>query len=74
MQIATEELILATIRCLAADLVQAYKGGHGGTPMGAAAIGVALFRDVMLYNPLQPLWFNRDRFVLYVAFASDGPQ
>ncbi|KAL8291358.1 hypothetical protein RQP46_002336 [Phenoliferia psychrophenolica] len=63
-EIATEELTLATIRCLAADLVQAYGGGHGGTPMGAAAIGVSLFRDVMRFNPRNPLWFNRDRFIL----------
>lgn len=34
--------------------------------MGAAAIGVALFREAMRYNPRNPLWLNRDRFVLYV--------
>lgn len=35
--------------------------------MGAAAIGVALFRDSMRFNPRDPLWLNRDRFVLYVC-------
>ncbi|KAM0753524.1 transketolase [Meredithblackwellia eburnea MCA 4105] len=69
VEIASEELTLATIRCLAADIVQAYKGGHGGTPMGAAAIGVAMFRDVMHFNPKNPLWFNRDRFVLSAGHA-----
>ncbi|KAF5371185.1 hypothetical protein D9758_004210 [Tetrapyrgos nigripes] len=58
------ELIVTTIRCLGADLVQQYKGGHAGTVMGAAPIAVSLWRDVMRYNPQDPLWFNRDRFVL----------
>lgn len=61
--------MLATIRVLAADIVQAYKGGHAGTPMGAAAIGVALFRDTMRLNPADPLWLNRDRFVLSAGHA-----
>jgi transketolase N-terminal domain/subunit len=36
----------------------------------AAAIGVALFREAMRYNPRNPLWLNRDRFVLYVPLQS----
>ncbi|GJN93410.1 hypothetical protein Rhopal_006465-T1 [Rhodotorula paludigena] len=68
-KIASESLVLATIRVLAADIVQAYKGGHAGTPMGAAAIGVALFRDVMRFNPRNPLWLNRDRFILSAGHA-----
>ena len=38
-----------------------YKGGHPGTVMGAAAIGIALWRYEMRYNPSNPDWFNRDR-------------
>ncbi|GAA5983619.1 hypothetical protein JCM10908_000354 [Rhodotorula pacifica] len=68
-KVASDALVLATIRCLAADIVQAYKGGHAGTPMGAAAIGVALFREAMRYNPQNPLWLNRDRFVLSAGHA-----
>ncbi|GAA5863238.1 hypothetical protein JCM8547_002873 [Rhodosporidiobolus lusitaniae] len=68
-EIASENLVLATIRVLAADIVQAYKGGHAGTPMGAAAIGVALFRDTMRFNPRNPLWLNRDRFILSAGHA-----
>ncbi|KWU46944.1 transketolase [Rhodotorula sp. JG-1b] len=68
-KVASDALVLATIRCLAADIVQAYKGGHAGTPMGAAAIGVALFREAMRYNPRNPLWLNRDRFVLSAGHA-----
>ncbi|GAA5893514.1 hypothetical protein JCM6882_007841 [Rhodosporidiobolus microsporus] len=68
-KVASDKLVLATIRVLAADIVQAYKGGHAGTPMGAAAIGVALFRDTMRFNPSNPLWLNRDRFVLSAGHA-----
>ncbi|GAA6018867.1 hypothetical protein JCM10207_000268 [Rhodosporidiobolus poonsookiae] len=68
-KVASASLLLATIRCLAADIVQAYKGGHAGTPMGAAAIGVALFRDAMRFNPHNPLWLNRDRFILSAGHA-----
>ncbi|KAK7044130.1 hypothetical protein VNI00_007847 [Paramarasmius palmivorus] len=66
---ADTELVVSTIRCLAADLVQQYKGGHAGTVMGAAPVGVSLWRDVMRYNPKDPLWFNRDRFVLSAGHA-----
>ncbi|WVW83577.1 transketolase [Kwoniella bestiolae CBS 10118] len=64
-----EQLVLNTIRCLTADLCQQYKGGHPGTVMGAAAIGIALWRYEMRYNPLNPEWFNRDRFILSAGHA-----
>ncbi|WVQ67995.1 transketolase [Kwoniella botswanensis] len=64
-----EQLVLNTIRCLAADLCQQYKGGHPGTVMGAAAIGIALWRYEMRYNPANPEWFNRDRFILSAGHA-----
>ncbi|WWC70483.1 transketolase [Kwoniella pini CBS 10737] len=64
-----EQLVLNTIRCLAADLCQQYKGGHPGTVMGAAAIGIALWRYEMKYNPANPEWFNRDRFILSAGHA-----
>ncbi|WVF71758.1 transketolase [Kwoniella sp. CBS 6097] len=64
-----EQLVLNTIRCLAGDLCQQFKGGHPGTVMGAAAIGVALWRYEMRYNPANPDWFNRDRFVLSAGHA-----
>ncbi|EPQ30063.1 uncharacterized protein PFL1_02180 [Pseudozyma flocculosa PF-1] len=63
------ESILAEIRCLAADLVQAYKGGHPGTPIGAASIGMALWGTAMRFNPAHPTWSNRDRFVLSAGHA-----
>ncbi len=66
--------ILGTVRCLAADLVQQFNGGHPGTAMGAAAIGVALFASGienggMRYNPKDAQWINRDRFVLSAGHA-----
>ncbi|KAJ7864391.1 Transketolase, thiamine diphosphate binding domain-containing protein [Mycena leptocephala] len=65
----TEKLVINTIRILGADLTQAFKGGHPGTVIGAAAIGVALWRHLMRFNPKNPDWFNRDRFVLSAGHA-----
>lgn len=56
-----------TVRCLGADLCQQFKGGHPGTVMGAASIGVALWRHVMRYNPANPEWFARDRKLVGVV-------
>lgn len=64
-----EELTLRSLRVLFAELVQSYKGGHPGTPMGAAAIGVALWKHVMRFSSSNPLWHNRDRFVLSAGHA-----
>lgn len=52
------------IRALAMDAVQAAKSGHPGAPMGMADIAEVLWRDVLSHNPNNPLWANRDRFVL----------
>ncbi|KAK0193656.1 Transketolase, thiamine diphosphate binding domain-containing protein [Armillaria mellea] len=65
----TEKLVVNTVRTLAADLTQQFKGGHPGTAMGAALIGVALWRHAMRFNPKNPDWFNRDRFVLSAGHA-----
>lgn len=61
---ANAAITLATVRCLSADIVQQFKGGHAGTAIGAAASAIALFRDVMRFNPKDDQWFGRDRFVL----------
>lgn len=58
------QLVLASFRCLIADLCQQYNMGHPGGAMGMAAIGVALWSYTMRYSPTNPRWFNRDRFVL----------
>lgn len=58
-----QQAVLA-IRNLVLDLCMQFGGGHGGSALGMAAIGVALWKYVMRYNPADPDWFDRDRFVL----------
>ncbi|GJW95513.1 ribonuclease H-like domain-containing protein [Tanacetum coccineum] len=53
-----------TIRFLAVDAIEKSNSGHPGLPMGCAPMGHILFDEVMRYNPKNPYWFNRDRFVL----------
>jgi transketolase len=59
-----EELCINTIRFLAVDGVQKANSGHPGMPMGCAPIAYSLYTKHMKYNPTNPNWYNRDRFVL----------
>ncbi len=59
-----------TIRTLAMDAVQKANSGHPGTPMALAPLGYTLWQDFLRYDPADPLWPNRDRFVLSVGHAS----
>lgn len=52
------------LRNLIFDICNHNGGGHGGSALGMAAIGVVLYKYVMRYNPSDPSWFDRDRFVL----------
>jgi len=52
------------IRFLSIDAIQKSKSGHPGMPMGMADIAEVLWRDFMKYNPKNPTWHNRDRFIL----------
>lgn len=52
------------LRNLLFDICNQNGGGHGGSAIGMAAIGVALFKHTMRFNPSNPDWFDRDRFVL----------
>ncbi|URD92864.1 Transketolase, thiamine diphosphate binding domain [Musa troglodytarum] len=64
---ATDALVeksVNTIRFLAIDAVEKANSGHPGLPMGCAPMGHILYDEVMKYNPKNPFWFNRDRFVL----------
>ena len=54
---------------LVVDSVQHAKTGHPGMALGMAEVGYVLFRHVMRYNPGNPKWFNRDRFVLSAGHA-----
>lgn len=67
MAVATqtlEELCINSIRFLAIDAVEKAKSGHPGLPMGAAPMAFVLWDKFMRFNPKDPAWFNRDRFVL----------
>lgn len=64
------ELSVNTIRGLSMDAVEKAKSGHPGLPMGAAAIGYALFARHLRFDPEAPHWFNRDRFVLSAGHGS----
>ncbi len=67
MPVATqslEELCINSIRFLAIDAVQKANSGHPGLPMGAAPMAFVLWDRFMQFNPKNPKWFNRDRFVL----------
>lgn len=63
-QTELDELCINTIRLLSADAVQHANSGHPGMPMGMAPAGYVLFTRLMRYNPHNPKWVNRDRFVL----------
>ena len=58
------------IRALTMDAVQKANSGHPGAPMGMADIAEVLWRDVLKYNPGNPAWIDRDRFVLSNGHAS----
>ncbi len=59
-----------TIRTLAMDAVQAANSGHPGTPMGLAPVAYCLWQNFLRFDPEDPIWPNRDRFVLSVGHAS----
>jgi transketolase len=59
-----EELCINSIRFLAIDAVEKAKSGHPGLPMGAAPMAFVLWDQFIRFNPKNPKWFNRDRFVL----------
>jgi transketolase len=63
-------LSVNTIRTLTIDAVQKANSGHPGTPMGMAPVAYTLWQDFLRYDPSEPLWPNRDRFVLSAGHAS----
>ena len=65
-----EELCINTIRFLSADAVQNANSGHPGMPMGAAAMAYTLWTKFLKFNPKDPAWFDRDRFILSAGHGS----
>jgi len=72
MSLNVDALLLAArdARGLAIDAVSACKSGHLGLPLGAADVGAVLFGKSLSYNPDEPRWLNRDRFVLSAGHGS----
>jgi transketolase len=69
-QTEVDQLCINTIRTLSIDAVQQAKSGHPGTPMALAPLVYTLWNRVMRFDPRDPIWPNRDRFVLSNGHAS----
>ncbi|MSR80613.1 MAG: transketolase [Gemmataceae bacterium] len=67
---AMDQAAVTAIRVLAMDAVQKANSGHPGTPVALAPVTYAIWNRFLRYDPLQPLWPNRDRYVLSCGHAS----
>ncbi|MDR0337473.1 MAG: transketolase, partial [Planctomycetaceae bacterium] len=67
---SSEKLAVDTIRTLSMEAVQQANSGHPGTAMALAPLGYLLFNEVLKFDPANPAWLGRDRFVLSVGHAS----
>jgi transketolase len=67
---AIDQLCINTIRTLAMDAVQQASSGHPGTPMAMAPVVYTLWQQFLTFDPDDPIWPNRDRFVLSAGHAS----
>ncbi len=65
-----DDLCIATIRTLCIDAVQAANSGHPGTPIGIAPLTYLLWQRFLRFDPADPIWPNRDRYVLSSGHAS----
>src|SRR5258708_28939237 len=65
-----DQLCINTIRTLSMDAVQQANSGHPGTPMGLAPTAYVLWQRFLRFDPADPIWPNRDRFVLSAGHAS----
>ena len=65
-----DALCVNTIRTLSMDAVQAANSGHPGAPMGLAPVVYCLWQQFLRFDPQDPIWPNRDRFVLSMGHAS----
>ncbi|MCD6014442.1 MAG: transketolase [Solirubrobacterales bacterium] len=65
-----DRLAINTIRTLSIDAIQKANSGHPGTPMAMAPVAYALWQRFLRFDPSEPIWPNRDRFVLSAGHAS----
>ena len=70
MNQATIDAVALSVRSLSMDAVQKANSGHPGLPMGCAELGALLYGQTLRYNPADPAWPNRDRFVLSAGHGS----
>jgi len=70
MPTSLDELSVNTTRTLSMDAVQAANSGHPGTPMALAPVVYCLWQRILRFDPENPIWANRDRFVLSAGHAS----
>jgi transketolase len=70
MSAELDQLSINTIRTLSMDAVQQANSGHPGTPMALAPVIYTLWQRQLRFDPDDPIWGNRDRFVLSVGHAS----
>src|SRR4051812_28447300 len=68
--LSLDQLCIDTIRTLSMDAVQQANSGHPGTPMALAPVAYTLWQDFLRFDPSDPAWPNRDRFVLSCGHAS----
>jgi transketolase len=69
-QAQLDQLSINTVRFLSVDAVQKADSGHPGLPLGAAPMAYVLWNRFLRHNPANPLWFNRDRFILSAGHGS----
>ena len=67
---AIDQLCVNTIRTLSIDAIQKANSGHPGTVMGIAPVAYALWQRHLRFDPADPVWPGRDRFVLSAGHAS----
>jgi transketolase len=65
-----DQLAINTLRFLAVDMVEKAKSGHPGAPLGQAPMAYLLWTRYLRHDPADPLWPNRDRFILSCGHAS----
>src|SRR6476646_3100832 len=65
-----DPLAIDTIRTLSLDAIQKANSGHPGTPMALAPLAYTLWQEHLRFDPAEPIWPNRDRFVLSAGHAS----
>ncbi len=69
-KVSIDELSISTIRLLSVDMVQKANSGHPGLPLGCAPMAYVLWSRFLRFNPQDPKWPNRDRFVLSAGHGS----